>query len=326
MYLSIIIPVYNVEQYITQCLQSIVSQIDDVADCEIIVVNDGTPDNSMRIVREYERRCKQIKIVEQENQGLSAARNAGMTVATGCYIWFVDSDDWLLDGALKKIYETIRNHENVDVFASALEYVYEKDGHHEAEYYPKPGLLTGKEYLKKHYSQGASPRFVFRVDFLKVNHLSFYPKILHEDGLFGYMMLYLAKQVYVLDAPIYAYLIRGKGSIMSSISIKSASDLLFIHKKLLDFMSRSVVSTDKKWFQECIFHVIECIFVFSESILQTDEFKLFYAENNGYIKKESFFLLRKPRTFIKGFLFLYKPQYWPKCRSFIVKIRNIFVN
>ena len=157
MYLSIIIPVYNVEQYITQCLQSIVSQIDDVADCEIIVVNDGTPDNSMRIVREYERRCKQIKIVEQENQGLSAARNAGMTVATGCYIWFVDSDDWLLDGALKKIYETIRNHENVDVFASALEYVYEKDGHHEAEYYPKPGLLTGKEYLKKHYSQGGIP-------------------------------------------------------------------------------------------------------------------------------------------------------------------------
>lgn len=322
--ISFIIPVYKVEYYIDKCLNSICSQFDVFKEeCEIIVVNDGTPDNSMSIVKKYAEKYEQIRIIEQENRGLSEARNAGLNAAIGEYVWFIDSDDWLLDNSLKRLKEIFRNNNNVDVFASVLEFVYEDTNFHETEYHPKFGLLTGKEYLKRHYYQGASPRFILKKDFLSRYNLNFYPNILHEDGLFGYIMLYFAHNVLVIDKPLYAYLRRNKESIMTSISIKSAYDLLFIYKKLQNFANRSVIREDKKWFRECIFHVIECIFVFSESIWQTSEFKQFYSKNRDYIKKESFILLKRPRTFIKGIFFLCKPQYWFNFRNFILRIKKI---
>lgn len=90
---SIIVPVYNVEQYLPKCLDSIVNQTYE--NIEIICVNDGSPDNSAEILSSYAERDSRIKIVTKENGGLSSARNAGVKVATGEYIVFVDSDDWI---------------------------------------------------------------------------------------------------------------------------------------------------------------------------------------------------------------------------------------
>ncbi len=114
---SIIIPVYNVEKYIKKCLDSVFSQTDK--DFEVIVVNDGTKDNSMDIVKKYD-----VKIINQKNQGLSAARNLGFEVAKGDYLWFVDSDDWLRDNSLAEVIEYIINLK-FDVLSSALMYCYD---------------------------------------------------------------------------------------------------------------------------------------------------------------------------------------------------------
>ena len=99
---SIIIPVYNVEKYIGKCLESVMNQT--YKDYEVIVVNDGTKDNSMDIVKNYP-----VKIIEQENQGLSVARNTGVKKAKGEYIIFLDSDDYIEKDLLKNINKSLDN-------------------------------------------------------------------------------------------------------------------------------------------------------------------------------------------------------------------------
>lgn len=103
MLVSIIIPIYNVEQYIEQCFTSIYAQ--DISEdiFEVIAVNDGTPDNSMSIVKTIASQHKNLVIINQENQGLSVARNTGLDHAKGEYIWFVDSDDWLTKDSLSLV-------------------------------------------------------------------------------------------------------------------------------------------------------------------------------------------------------------------------------
>ena len=88
MLLSIIIPVYNVEHYIKTTLQSVFNQNIDETSYEVIVINDGTPDNSMSIVTEFSKKHKNLSIISQDNQGLSCARNAGLQRAKGDYVWF----------------------------------------------------------------------------------------------------------------------------------------------------------------------------------------------------------------------------------------------
>ena len=99
---SIIVPVYNVEKYLAQCLDSLINQT--LKEIEIICVNDGSKDNSAKILTAYAQKYVRIKIINQTNQGLSAARNNGISVATGEYIGFVDSDDWVDIDFYKKLY------------------------------------------------------------------------------------------------------------------------------------------------------------------------------------------------------------------------------
>lgn len=90
---SVIVPVYNVEQYLKQCIESLIGQT--YSNCEFIFVNDGSPDHSLEIMQEYEKRDHRIRIISQENTGLSGARNRGLAEASGEYVVFLDSDDWL---------------------------------------------------------------------------------------------------------------------------------------------------------------------------------------------------------------------------------------
>ena len=91
--LSVIIPVYNVEPYLEQCLDSVINQT--YKNLEIICINDGSTDNSLKILEKYQKKDNRIKLINQKNKGLSEARNAGLDVAKGEYIAFVDSDDYL---------------------------------------------------------------------------------------------------------------------------------------------------------------------------------------------------------------------------------------
>lgn len=109
MLLSIIIPVYKVEKYLRKCLDSCVNQDIPKDQYEIIAVNDGSPDNCQSILEEYEREYDNVRILKQENQGLSKARNNGLDIAKGDYVWFVDSDDWIEENCLSEIIAKLDN-------------------------------------------------------------------------------------------------------------------------------------------------------------------------------------------------------------------------
>lgn len=113
---SIIIPVYNVEKYIRQCLESVINQT--YKNIEIIVINDGTKDGSMKIVEEY-LEDKRIKIINKNNGGLSSARNKGIEEATGEYIYFLDSDDWIEKDTIEVL---VKNSKDVDIIEANFFY------------------------------------------------------------------------------------------------------------------------------------------------------------------------------------------------------------
>ena len=102
--ISVIVPVYNVEKYLRKCLDSITSQ--NLKEVEIIVVNDCSPDGSLKIIQEYIKKDKRITLVNKEkNEGLASARNSGLEIAKGEYILHIDSDDWIEQDYFKDMYE-----------------------------------------------------------------------------------------------------------------------------------------------------------------------------------------------------------------------------
>ena len=108
--ISIIVPVYKIEDYLDRCVQSLISQT--YKNLEIILVDDGSPDNSGKIADEYAQKDQRIQVIHKKNGGLSDARNAGMDVATGDYICFIDSDDWWINNTvLEHINKKLFNHE-----------------------------------------------------------------------------------------------------------------------------------------------------------------------------------------------------------------------
>ena len=116
--LSIVIPVYNVEQYLPKCLDSVL--VDNQFTGQVICVNDGSTDGSLAILEEYVARYSNMEIISQSNAGLSAARNVGLQAASGDYVMFLDSDDWLKPNALFKLSELIHG-EDV-IYFNGLKY------------------------------------------------------------------------------------------------------------------------------------------------------------------------------------------------------------
>ncbi len=122
--ISIIIPVYNVENYIRKCIDSVINQT--YKNLEIILIDDGTPDNSGKICDEYAEKDSRIIVLHNENMGLSGARNCGLDIATGKYVSFIDSDDYVDTCYIEKLYNALKS-ENADMAICKFKYIFEKD-------------------------------------------------------------------------------------------------------------------------------------------------------------------------------------------------------
>lgn len=144
--ISVIIPVYNAEKYIKELLVSVCSQT--FTDFEVILVNDGSTDSTREILEEFAFKDSRLKIVDQDNQGPSAARNKGLSLAIGNYVTFLDSDDWIEKDMFNEMYK-IAKENNPDVVISAIYLDYENFKKHEVLYYELPvGVLLDKEKIK----------------------------------------------------------------------------------------------------------------------------------------------------------------------------------
>ena len=221
---SVVIPVYNVEPYLRECLDSAVGQT--LEDTEIICVNDGSTDGSGVIVREYADRDSRIVVLEQENRGLSAARNAGASHATGEYLYFMDSDDHLDLNALQALYERA-SLDDLDVLYFDAAPFFESpeiELRHQdyKSYYRRtsdyPGVLKGQELLAAmgddcDWRPSVCLQFI-RTEYFRTTGLSFYEGILHEDNLFSFLCVLQADRVGYLAQPYFHRRVR-EDSIMT---------------------------------------------------------------------------------------------------------------
>lgn len=238
MYLSIIIPIYDVEHYIRLCLNSIYQQKVKESLFEVVIVNDGTKDNSMLIVNEFARTYGNMHIINQENQGLSCARNAGIDDAKGEYIWFVDSDDTLPPGSINKLLTIIQSHE-AEVYAFGSNNTTENSN----STCPQ-SVFTNKRFYKyrnqvhdgffyhRKLAMGMAQRFLFSKQFIIENKLTFMPHVYHEDMEYMVRVYLYANRIKPLNENFYNYLIRNNGSITSTFNIKRLQDRLKIIQSL----------------------------------------------------------------------------------------------
>lgn len=218
MLLSIVIPVYNVEQYISKCLGSIFEEECSLHLFEVIIVNDGTKDNSMVIVDKFASLYDNIIVVNQENRGLSEARNAGLSRARGEYIWFVDSDDCIEQGSLVSLLSII-DQQSSDVLICDGTLFFENHTIN-TETRLSPGIeVSGQCFFCSNRTYSVW-RYLFRREFLLLFNLRFRPGIYHEDGDFLTRLFAYANTVVYLPLKIYNYDAGRVGSIMNTVSFK----------------------------------------------------------------------------------------------------------
>lgn len=290
MKLSIIIPIYNVEPFIDQCLSSVYAQQVFEDRFEVIAVNDGTPDKSMDIVKRYAEQHDNLTIINQANLGLSVARNTGLRHAKGDYIWFVDSDDWLTFDSLRVVLGAIEVEPEVEVFATILNMFLETTGAVWVEYKPNFEVRSGRDYMFRNHNanRGACQRYIFKKFFLQKHDLKFMPGVYHEDGEFSNRMLYLAERLIILPQPVYYYRLRTSGSIMSSRKMKMNYDLVKIYHVLKGFADKKVKGNDDYWlYREKIYQCLVSTVYFSRNEIFTKEFDKYYQENKRLIKNEA---------------------------------------
>lgn len=219
---SVVIPVYNAKKYLRQCLESVLSQT--LSDIEIICVDDGSTDNSLDILKEYSSKDSRIKILQQKNQYAGVARNNGMSVATGEYIHFMDSDDWVEENTYERLYDIAKKN-NVDFVKFKYNFYDEKTqqkysnacsdiANIDKKYFEK--ILNVKENFEILAKAPDSPWSGFyKLEFLKSNNCVFDDFICANDVGFFFRCLVNARNVYLCNEKFVNYRINIATSLVS---------------------------------------------------------------------------------------------------------------
>lgn len=277
---SIIIPIYKVEGYIKQCVESVLKQ--DFTDYELILVDDGSPDKCGEICDEYANLYTNVKTLHKKNGGLSDARNHGLQVAQGEYIIFLDGDDWISEGCLRAFDEAIgTDHPNVlettliEAFDDKIEIRDRKFG----EYLKEP--FTRERAIKWacvfSHNTWPVPKKIYELSFLKEHELRFLKGRLHEDLDWTCRVMYCAKSYKGCVYPWYYHRMEREGSITNDIKAKNITDVIEmaqihyqyykenqddIHKMIFERIMISVyasINLIKKCSKEDKKKVIKCI-------------------------------------------------------------------
>lgn len=276
--ISIVVPCYNVEKYLRDCLDSIVSQ--SYTNFEVVCVNDGSTDNSLNILKEYSMNDPRIKIICQDNKGPSAARNTGIKNSIGKYICFVDSDDMLAPDALEKMYYISEN-KNLDLLRFEEKFIYD-DKKLQKEWKRKVpsityDLMDGKELFTKLVSIDDMPvycwKFFIKLENLKMNNFSFPEGLIFEDTITCPVFYFNSKRAYIIREQLYFYRRRTQSITTNLDSIKFVESRFISLLKLSEYPEKYNLSLlQTKMFYEFVKE--RCVFLFN--IIMNDESLLDY--------------------------------------------------
>lgn len=237
---SIIIPVYNVAPYIADCLRSVLAQTHSTL--EIILVNDSTPDDSMEQaapwIEKLQERFDVQMVNHTKNRGLSAARNTGMEVATGDWIYFLDSDDEITPNCIGLLVAKAAEHPDVDFVIGEISYV----GTSWRFPLKCDSYVAGNEHILHDYTTYKwymmAWNRLYKKDYLQQYKLTFKEGLLHEDELFSFQVATTARAMAAVYEETYIYKVRNVGSITASkYKLKNLEDILYTNQVKLAYMA-----------------------------------------------------------------------------------------
>ena len=265
--ISVIVPVYQVENYLNQCIESIIEQT--YTNLEIILIDDGSNDNCPQICDDWSIKDKRIKVIHKKNGGLSDARNVGLDIAKGKYIAFIDSDDWVDSRYIELLYNSLIKSE-ADISACSIQKVYDADSVDPYNLNPKLQLVTPKEAIKDILYDRRFKTVAWNKLYSKeiLSGERFIVGRIHEDEFFSYKVFDKAQKLVFVDASLYKYRQRS-GSIMSSPSLKHL-DLLDAYLNRIKFLENNytdLASKDKLNF------CIACINFYKDFLKSDSDFK-----------------------------------------------------
>lgn len=236
---SVVIPVYNVERFLNECVDSVLNQT--YSDFEIILVDDGSTDGSGKLCDDYLSVDNRIKVIHRENGGLSAARNTGMDAATGDYIYFLDSDDYIEYVTFEHLVHTAKTDDADIVFFDG--YVFytdcEDDGNtygytRKKHYQTDTGKTVLEELLINEEYRTAVPLTFYKAQYLQKSNICFYEGILHEDELFTFQTFNANGIVAHCHEELYARRIRPASIMTASSNERRFTSMLAIYNELAE--------------------------------------------------------------------------------------------
>lgn len=295
---SIIVPIYNVEKYLERCINSIINQTYN--NLEIILVDDESPDNCPVICDEYAKKDNRVKVVHKKNGGLSDARNSGMDIATGDYIVFVDSDDYIELDACAKFLHFAKKGCDILVGDAIV-----TGGTCNLQHIINSDVLTGKQYLLEAYRAHKAPMAawlnVYKRQFLSENKLFFTKGILHEDEDFTPRCFLKAKTIVCTNIYFYHYIIRENSITTVADKRKNANDLYDTCLRLYTIYNKIDNPELRK-------HLENSLSVKYLNLFQAGKL---HQYGNEYLHKK--FVIRNAhdvRTFMKAVLYCISPKFY----------------
>lgn len=302
MLLSLILPVYNVEAFLGKCLDSCLRQDLPKSEYEIIVVIDGSPDNSIEVAKKYQKENDNIKIILRDNGGLSAARNTGLAAAVGDFVWFIDSDDYIKENILADIASRLIDNQldslwldwqNVDEDGNVLPPFAPHIYHRNLD------VMSGKKFMANVLSNYLYAwSFIFRRSFVNENNLLFTEGMFYEDTDFAFRSLPVVQRIQFYDKVCYNYLQR-QGSIVH-----------YMNKRKLEDICKNCISATKA------LHVCDKSLKRFYQVCFTSYYMLFLKEVIKSKNKEyAIFLITQTKKFNFG-----KVSFWGNVKTKVIGI------
>lgn len=236
--ISIIVPVYNVEKYLRRCIESIIYQ--SLKDIEILIVNDASPDNSLKIIQEYMKKDKRIILINKEkNEGLASARNSGLKIAKGEYILHIDSDDWIEQDYFKDIYDlAIKNKSDIVVSDFYTDYGGEKIIYRTDQYGKTGEELNKREVIENLGNRGSAYAVwnkLVKREIYENNKIKFLDGISAGDDLLVTPILFYNSNKIIKLSKAYLHYMQNPNSITKKPKYSALADIYYSVNKLEEF-------------------------------------------------------------------------------------------
>ncbi|OCR93413.1 glycosyltransferase family 2 protein [Campylobacter fetus] len=330
--ISVIIPCFNAEGFLKECLESLLNQ--SFKDIEVIAINDGSSDDTLDILNKFASIDSRITIIDQQNSGASAARNAGIKASNGKFIMFLDSDDFLSSNEiLHKLYNIALNLDADLVFG---DFNYYKNGEirYQKNYICDEGIVDKEQFLFDYFTLNPSKSTfptvcakIIKTEILKNNNLEFLKDVfIAEDANLNAKIIWLANKIAKLNDPIYNYRI-GDNNSSKKFKFKHFTDVRAAEMDLRNFFSKFNLLKTQKAYLECYFLILRYNAALTMKPYSFDDYEkameFACADIKNSFKSDGFTLLNK-RLKILFYLYKFSCNYkiYAKLLNFIHKLRH----